>query len=379
MKKLITTLSTIFINIVPCTVNAHSVEFESGKGVILESNDGNNRLATRLRLQILNTTTSGDEPVRDIFQLRRARVVFTGHFLTPDNKLKLELALSPRDMGVTDEGPARTPILDWYLDFKQFDNLNLRLGQYKTPLSRERVISSGNLSLVDRSIVNREFTTDRDVGFTLYSKNLFGLDKKLRYYASITANQGRDARKDNKLNLMYIGRIEVLPLGNFNDYSYGNFRRNRKPKLSLGLGYAFIDEAKRERGILGDILENPIDYHFGSTDVMFKYRGITLHSEAMLRTSENGSNRNGWGIFGQTGFMLPSSTLSFADVELAGRYGTNQAFDDSSLPKKHELVGGVNLFMQEHPVKLQADVGHLWSANYKAGENVIRVQLQAGF
>ena len=69
---------------------------------------------------------------------------------------------------------------------------------------------------------NAEFTLDRDLGLDIRSKDLFGLDK-LRYYAGVYIGEGRNT--SNKTigagdqGLLYIGRVEIMPLGSFDDYS----------------------------------------------------------------------------------------------------------------------------------------------------------------
>jgi phosphate-selective porin OprO and OprP len=47
----------------------------------------------------------------------------------------------------------------------------LGVGQTKLPGNRQRVNSSGDLQLVDRSIVNAFFNIDRDFGIQAYYKN----------------------------------------------------------------------------------------------------------------------------------------------------------------------------------------------------------------
>ena len=58
-------------------------------------------------------------------------------------------------------------ILDAVLMWNFYENFELWVGQTKLPGNIERVISSGNLSLIDRSILNSRFNIDRDVGFQI--------------------------------------------------------------------------------------------------------------------------------------------------------------------------------------------------------------------
>jgi hypothetical protein len=359
-----------------------AVSFKPGKGFILTTKDGNYKLETRLRLQILSDTTIEDNTgnVDSKFMMRRARVVFKGHYYNINNTFKLELAVAPRDLGMTESNPARnTPILDWYLGFHQIRDLNVKIGQYKIPFSRERVISSGNLPMVDRSIVNREFTVDRDTGITFFSKDLFGLEKHLRYYAGVYTGIGRNVVSNHGFDLMYVGRIEILPTGEFkDDYSYTDFLRHQTPKLSFGVGYAYIDNARKDKGIIGSAWEDELehDYQLGSADLMFKYKGLNLHSEAMLRKGTHDTDRNGWGLYGQLGYLVCDDH----DIELAARYSGNRPFNNqSTLPISNEFLGGVSYYAGEHPFKIQVDAGKLWSEDYQKGDKKLRIQLQSSF
>ena len=58
------------------------------------------------------------------------------------------------------------------------------------------MISSGNLQLVDRSIANREFTLDRDVGIELRSKDFLGKGW-FRYFVGVFTGEGHSSFEFN--------------------------------------------------------------------------------------------------------------------------------------------------------------------------------------
>lgn len=128
-------------------VNTDKSRFRPGKGLHVESADGAFAIETRLRAQMLYTM-EGEEGERlgQSFELRRARLQFGGHVFGKDNEFKAELALSPSDVGMRDNSlPQTSPLLDFYFQFNQLENLSFRVGQYKVPYSRQRVVSSGDL------------------------------------------------------------------------------------------------------------------------------------------------------------------------------------------------------------------------------------------
>lgn len=378
---------------------APSVRFEPGRGLAIRSDDGQFGLTTRVRLQIRYSLD--DEPgteLRHELTLRRARLAFTGHFFGEDNRFKLELALSPRDQGIgavfDNEGPEHTPLLDYYLEFRQLRELTLRIGQYKVPFSRQRVISSGNLQMVDRSIVNSGFNLDRDVGFDFRSRDLFGVGL-FRYYAGVYIGQGRDAVGADAVltgasGLMYIARIEVLPFGLFDDYQEADFARSLTPRLSIGAAFAAVDRAYRDRGILG---RAPADggttntQHFAA-DAVFMYAGFSFFTEFQLRVGQRNPgdavdvmglpippdpSADGWGLVAQAGYLLPD-----LPIEIAARYGTVQPLGpQSGMSERNELGLAVSYYFGQHPFKVQVDCFRLWRDRFDTGDMRLRIQLQA--
>lgn len=377
-------------------VDAEKIRFRPGKGLEIVSKDKLFALTARLRGQILYTIEHDNAAEEDAWQqslqLRRARMQFTGHVFGKNNKYKVELAFSPRDSSFRN-GPGTTPLLDWYFDFEHLRDLSLRVGQYKVPYSRQRVVSSGDLQTVDRSIAQGEFNLDRDIGLDLRSKNLFGLDL-LRYYAGVYMGVGRDSHALDSFDMTYLARLDVLPLGMFEDYSEGDFERSMKPRLSIGAAYAYMAGAPRNRGTQGSVPSDggTTDLHNITADIVFKLAGLSVTGELHYRTGtrelgdativdDQGNEvpaaredaRNGVGWFLQGGYLLPR-----LPVDISARYGQIRPVgDDSSLGKRDELGVGAGWYMAEHPMKLQLDYFRLWEdGEIGDGVDQIRLQLQ---
>lgn len=412
-------------------LDAHPVamekaRFRPGKGLEISSEDGRFSLITRLRAQLRYTfehdgmleeddATQGTDTMQQSLQLRRARLQFVGHIFNKHNKFKAEIGISPKDMGLQSGGGMKhSPMLTWYFEFDYLRDATVRMGQYKIPYNRQRVISSGNLMLVDRSLANGEFNLDRDVGFDLRSKDLGGLGKKLRYYAGIYLGEGRDSYRPTDFGMQYLVRVEYLPLGNFKDYHESDMRRIGKPRLSLGGAASFIDNAKNNRGIKG---KTPTDG--GRTDVfsatgdfMFKYSGLSVQGAMFYRkgirdfgtdelpvldadgneqTDGNGdlvtavveeAPRTALGWHGQVGYLIPH-----LPIEFAGRYAQvrpiGEDASDSSVKRSDEVVGGFSYYIAGHPTKLQFDYTHGWQRSMTDAlakqYDMVRVQLQLAF
>ena len=379
-------------------VDPHTLRYKPGTGLVVRSSDGAFAMATRLRAQLRQQVTFGPEPATQVFQLRRARLQFKGHAFNKHNKYKIELAFSPRDLGVKKGVLHHTPLLTWYLEFDYLRDFTIRTGQYKVPYSRQRVTSSGDLQLVDRSIANGEFNHDRDIGFDIRSKDVAGLGGRLRYYAGVYMGEGRDFGDKNAtadFKLHYLARVEVLPMGKFKDYQEADLARQTSPKLSLAGAYSFHHQAQELRGVTGSAPDDggTTDYHSFTADYAFKYAGFSSFGEFHYRQGRRYSGadvppiqaaRNGVGWSLQAGYLLAAVPL-----EMAARYSGIAGIGKSdpgtlvdaagftSLAGKHSAGVGLSYYFGGHPWKLQADYFRSWQGSaFDAGSNQIRTQLQ---
>lgn len=394
----------------PHPIDLAGMKYTPTKGLDMTSKDGRFAMQIRLRAQMRyelhNRREETDEGeiarrLTHTFGIRRARIQFTGHVFNEHNKFKSEFAFSPRDLAIEESVPHRSPLLTWYFEFDYLRDLTVRMGQYKIPFNRQRVMSSGDLQLVDRSIANGEFTLDRDVGIDLRSKDIGGLGGRLRYYAGIYMGEGRDAwNEEGNFDLHYLARFEVNPFGKFQDYSEADFERSSRPGLSFAAAYSFIDEANRNRGVLG---KRPADggtsdYHSVVGDVLFKWKGWSVFSEVFWRrgTRRMGdatvpdpddptqtvrvpkeAPRNGLGWMVQTGYLIPRLPLEF-EARYAGIRASRDP--DTSISVRDSLGGGVSYYIAQHPLKIQADYFRHWREHdLRVGEDVVRVQVQLAF
>ncbi|MCB9555642.1 MAG: hypothetical protein H6707_06025 [Deltaproteobacteria bacterium] len=368
------------------------VQFKPGKGLSIQSADQRFKLSTKLRVQMLYSLSkdhADSDNAEHSLMLRRARVSFGGHAFNAHNRFEVQLAVSPRDLSQSATGPRHTPVLDWMLIFDYLRDLSLRVGQAKVPYSIERLTSSGSLQMVDRSSVNSEFNLDRDIGVSLFSEDLFGLGL-LRYFLYLGVGEGRDAFAADDFGMLYSARVELFPLGLFKNTAQTDFERG-PARLAIGLAYALHDNAKRNRGIIGDGFADggTADLHNATVDVMFIWRGFSLLGAFMWRGERARKSggaidqttgdpvalenvREGTGWVAQAGYLLGALPLEFAT-----RFAAVRGATDSSLSKKNEVGGAVSYYFFKHAMKMQLDYFRTWgSSGIDNGADQLRVQLQ---
>lgn len=380
-----------------------------GKGIEFASKDGRFALQLRARVQFrydIDNPGAAGKPTQQTLQVRRARLQLQGHVFGKHNKYYIQLGFSPRDqlagIGDAEDAIRRTPLRDARLEFDYLRDFTIWTGQMKVPFSRQRVISSGNMNLVDRSIANDEFQIDRDVGIQALSKDIGGLGL-LAYNAGVFLGEGRNVYKASDFGMLYVARFEVTPFGKFDDYSEGDLERMKKPGLSIGGAYAYQDRAITDHGTWGDRFADggTSNMHNITADVMFKWKGLAFESAFHMRKTAKRKRggavddegnpiattlaRDGVGWFAQLGYVVPKIPL-----EVVGRYGfvrNTAGKKTSSLLFNDEAGGGINYYFAGHNLKLQLDYFRLWgeadgktyAAAAKHGNDRIRLQLQVAF
>jgi hypothetical protein len=246
-------------------------------------------------------------------------------------------------------------------------------GQTKLPGNIERVISSGNLQLIDRSLLNSRFTLDRDLGIQLRHISSLGGNFLMREKFSISQGEGRNVTEGNEGGLQYTARVELLPFGAFKskgDYVQSDLKREVTPKLMASVTYNYNQDAVRERGFAGDymIRQDGSIYQTDQTtifvDTMFKYNGFSFMGEYAKRTADNeiatelNNTPTGDVVLTGNALNLQAGYLFKNNYELAGRY-TSIAYEaiTGSAPVKQYTLG-FNRFVVGHKLKVQSDISY---------------------
>ena len=310
------------------------------------------------------------------FIVRRARLKFDGFAYSPKLKYKLELGLSNRDISGANDFNRNTPryILDAVIMWNFSGNWELWAGQTKLPGNVERVVSSANLQLVDRSLLNSRFNIDRDLGVQLRHKTNLGGDFLMREKFAVSQGEGRNVTEGNEGGLQYTARLEFLPFGTFKskgDYSQSDLKREAKPKLMLGFTYNYNQDAVRERGFAGDymIRTDGSIYETNQTtifaDAMLKYNGFSFMGEYAKRTADDeiateldGLTPTGDLVLTGNALNLQAGYLFKSNYEIAARFTTLEYENVTGALPTEQYTLGVNKYVVGHKLKVQSDISY---------------------
>jgi hypothetical protein len=359
-------------------------ENKFGKGIInVVAEDSSYSVKMNVRMQALFTSnwgiTDDDDFGRDdfgegesAFLIRRARIKFGGFAYTPRLEYKIELGLSNRDISGASPFTSNSPryILDAVAKWNFYENFELWAGQTKLPGNRERVISSGSLETVDRSLVNSRFNIDRDLGLQLHHETSLGGDFIMREALSVAQGEGRNITTGNIGGYQYTARLEFLPFGDFADYEGADFAREEEPKLAVGVSYDYNNDAVKTRSNMGSYMitedgffETDITTFF--LDAIFKYEGISAMAEYAYRDADeifavNPDNsltgdavNAGHGLNIQAGYLFPSN------IQILGRYTNIDLEDSITEAVENQYTIGLSKYVVKHKLKVQADLSYL--------------------
>ena len=308
------------------------------------------------------------------FLIRRARLKFGGFAYSPRLKYKIELGLSNRDISGANQFTSNAPryILDAVVMWNFYENFELWVGQTKLPGNIERVVSSGNLQLIDRSILNSRFNIDRDIGIQLRHHTALSESFILREKIAISQGEGRNITSGNLGGHQFTGRIEALPFGNFKskgDYVQADLKREETLKLMIGVTYDFNQDAVKNRSNQGSYMETTNGFYETDIstifiDAMLKYNGFSFMGEFADRSADDpiATEADGTetGDIVQVGnaFNLQVGYLFKNNYEIAGRFSTINYDTITQNADRDEYTLGVSKYIVGHKLKVQSDLSY---------------------
>jgi len=378
-------------------------------GFQLQTQDGNwqTNLQWRAQFRYSNPTDSDPRQLEDFaaegssnFEARRLRMKISGHGYRPWLRYKFEVDLQPaRDV---DADPTRSNarLIDWRVDVAKWDWGRIRVGQWKIDLNRERVDSSGQQQFVERSIVNRVFTVDRQVGVQLQGRAFRESAADLSWFAGVFNGEGRGVRNSGDDHL-YMGRLQWNFFGRELRWSQSDVDYTEQPTGSFALaGFTNTGPCTRWSssgcGNLDgfasptDAANDQFDIEQTVQEFAFKYRGFSVQQEFHRKTVTDRvvvSKSELTGGYLQAGYffhyLMPSIP---APLELAARYAWLEEpneVDRSVYNEREELTLAANWFFRGHNNKLTVDYSHLTIDDPLAAlddaENRLRLQWDVSF
>ena len=334
------------------------------------------------------------------FEARRIRMKIGGHGYKKWIKYYFEVDLQPsRDF---DDGSSDSSarVIDYRITVQPIDEIGFRVGQWKINYNRERVDSSGRQTFVERSIVNRVFTVDRQIGAMLQGRLFKETLADIRYYAGVFNGEGRSVNNPTN-DMMYMGRIQWNFMGRDLKWRQSDVSHHEKPSGNLAFAAA-SNNGRCTRwsssgcgnlsGLTSPAAATATQFKVDQwvQEFAFKYKGLAIQQEYHEKDVEDkstGLTHEYKGMYAQVGYFFHGLIPAIPEeLELAVRYAFVDAPDVANIgtdDDREEYTVGLNYFFAGHNNKVTLDYSYLTlddeSAGRKVSDNRVRVQWDVSF
>ncbi len=338
------------------------------KGIEFSTTDGNFKLQLQSRLQFRYAYPFDTNPITfsdfqknktQTFKINRARLKIGGNIFKSWLKFYWEYELAAGNL------------LDFRLMVEKFKFLKLKVGQWKIHFNRERIISSGKQQTVERSILTRPFTIDRQQGISVYGRLKGNGIADFNYWFSVLTGTGRGSTSNDDSHLMYNSRIQWNCFGRELEFSGSDTKyhenmtgliavagaTNRSPytRFSQSGGGQLNGFEKGETG----------QYRVNQflLETAFMYRGLSWQQEFHWKEIDDKKNDVKTILLGnyiQFGYFFHYIWGDFPKpLELAFRYAIYNPNRNLSNLLQHEFSFDLNWFFKNHLNKLTAEISYL--------------------
>lgn len=382
------------------------VNYKVGEGFNFLSPDEKFKMNIGSCLQVRYTLLDSDDvngsiPGKDYskFELKRIKMYFNGHAYSKDLTYKLMINFANITGGTTNNGGL---LEETWMNYRLLDEVQFRFGQDKVQFGRQFITSSAMQQFVDSSVVTTAFVPGYDTGLAINGKVAGGL---FNYSIAGLGGLGQNTFRATTDNA-FTARVVVNPLGDMK-YAESDMDNSKKPLVSVGANYFHDTLNSAEQAAGSNLLNfnaakkgwfaigNPlsaaakqlgtaatpevIDYDTAGIDTAFKCHGFSAQAEYFFGKAhgrKSGNNLLAQGFYGQAGyFVIPRK------LEVAARYSYIDPNRDVSNDHWVETTGAVSWYVNQHNLKVQADVTNVHKQKtLAAGANAtddMQVRLQA--
>lgn len=382
-----TAMALMMLAITVCTAATSHAEEEEEFRVVYKVGDGlrvgngANMLHISGRVQA-RFTYDGLEgaPDKDTWAIQRAKFKIDGHTLNKKLRFEFQLNTATRSAArtvnvcadpactttqsvVQGESTSGLPVLeDAYADWVPYDYFGIRVGQFKVPYLRQRLISSGKQQFVDRALSTAFFDLAYDLGLAFHG-NMW--ENGLNY--DVFFMNGDGANTINKNQSMLVGaRLEYPILGTY-ERSESDISDSQEASLGVGLS-AFYNELGNT--IQGGSIAAGTKTGNVTFDVGYKYKGFSLEGAAIFTRALEIARLSNLGFLIQGGYFLIPKKFEVAVKE-------SVLLLSNAAPNQYEHSIGLNYFVVGHGIKVQTDYALLMNVRgINVNDHRLRTQLQ---
>ena len=329
--------------------SASKLYWNQGTRVEFPDNGFTTSIATMLQTRY--SFTDGDEKAgqRNIssFDVNRARLIVSGTALNREFSymLSTDFISAPDSDANFDQAPS---VRDAYIDWRPCnDDMGIRMGAFKTAVSRQFNTNQQSMQFVDRSNVSEYFTIGRDTGAMAYGSFADGMiSASAGIFNGDSTNEGPNLSGVDTRHTG-IAALRINPTGKMDVSEEGDIDWTEELATSIGAAYAYLDYAQTN-----DAGTETDGANLVNIDANLKYMGFSLHGEYFVGNSDLNGDPSGFYVQGGY-FFVPKKW------EIAGRYSRTGCDDGLAsgqcvgLDSISETSASLNYHFWRHNLKAQ--------------------------
>ena len=324
--------------------------WNEGTRVEFPDNGFTTNIATVIRPRYEFTDGDGDVGIGNTssFSIANARLQINGTAL--NNEFSYDLLVDFTNDTDAD-GSASPEVLDATISWMPCDDAYLKMGQFRTGISRQFNTYVQELQFADRSLVSDFFDLGRQNGL---QGGWSLMDGQLELSAAIfnggsvvgtTAEGINQGGNDTSHTAVLNARFNVM--GDIDPYSEGDVEHTEDAGLSVGVAYAYADDTRDD---IGDDVETSIV----NADFIFKSSGLSLAGEFYYADAE--SDQTMAVDFSPVGFYVQGGYFVMPrEMEIALRYGYLDYDLDGAgtIDTTSQASASLNYYWWKHHLKAQ--------------------------
>ena len=353
------------------------------RGWQFDDGSGNNYLWFGVRLQ---TRWSNSELTQD---------ALPGHPVSSDSELKVNRGrfklgshlVAPEFTVYSEYDFVDNRLLDLRATYAFTDWLSVRVGQWKSQYTRERVDSSGAQQFVERSVVTPWFTLDRQKGVMFSGRIGKGSRLDTSYWTGLLSGAGRGGSFSDADGL-WMTRLQWNVTGEVLAFSQSALQRFKTGRGSVAIaavtGHSrYTSFSSAGGGQLPGFEPGESNQYYLRQwlfETAWQKGGFSWQQELHWKAIDDqvsGRKRRLVGGYAQAGMFFAELFTSFPQpLELAARYARVDPNDNLSNDVEKEAVLVANWFFNGHRNKLTMDIARVVRRLAPETETDIRIRIQ---
>ncbi len=301
-------------------------------------------------LQERYTFTDADEDMggknTSSFEQKKARIIISGSALDNEFSYYFQADFVGEKEATGENKPA---LKDAYITWNACDWGAMKMGQYKTFISKQYNVSDAKLQFPDRSVASDYFDLDRQQGL---SAHWWTEDKMLQANAGIFngSSDGEGVNRPGNDNLMTgVFSVRVNPIGKYDVSDETDVNYTEDFAATFGAAYSY-GQSNNDFGVG---LEH-VNTHDLSVDTGVKYVGLSVSAEFFWKDEdpEFAESATPLGFYVQAGYFITPKKF-----ELAARYSMIDCDDGkaggicSGNDQVNEATAALNYYVWKHYLK----------------------------